>query len=212
MIASSSSLDEYERTLIDLLPDQGNWSEAEYLALTDHTQRRIEFTDGYLEPLPMPTDLHQSIIQFFALALVVFLSPLGGKVHFAPIRLRIRPGKFREPDLLLVKSARDRRRRNRYWTGADMTIEVVSENKPERDIVDKRHDYAEGNVPEYWIVNPFNETITVLRLENGAYVEHGIFRRGEQATSVILPGFVANVSEVFDVDSPPDEEEPDPAP
>ena len=37
----------------------------------------------------------------------------------------------------------------------------------ERDLVDKRGDYAEGRVPEYWIVNPQTETITVLRLPHG---------------------------------------------
>ena len=111
--------------------------------------------------------------------------------------------------MLLVKSAKDPRRRNRFWTGADLTLEVVSVDKPERDLIDKRHDYAEGNVPEYWIVNPQAETITVLRLENGAYVEHGVFGQGEQATSVILPGFSVKVTEVFDVDVPPDSDEPE---
>src|SRR5205807_1810933 len=106
------------------------------------------------------------------------------KVHFSPIRLRIRRGKFREPDVLLVKSAKDPRRRNRFWIGADLTLEVVSAEKPERDLIDKRHDYAEGKVPEYWIVNPQTETITVLRLENDSYVEHGVFGRGAIATSV----------------------------
>jgi len=33
-------------------------------------------------------------------------------------------------------------------------VEVVSKDKPERDLIDKRGDYAEARVPEYWIVNP----------------------------------------------------------
>lgn len=191
--------------IFDLLPNQGSWSDEEYLWLTDHTTRLIEFTDGHLEPLPMPTDLHQSVLQFMFTALMMFVTPLGGKVHFAAIRMRVRPGKFREPDVLLLLNAKDRRRRNRYWLGADLTLEVVSEEKPERDLVDKRHDYAEAKVPEYWIVNPQAETITVLRLENGSYVEHGVFARGQRAESVILPGFSVNVDDVFNVDSPPDD-------
>ena len=205
MIASVSSLEEQKQTILDLMPIPGSWSDRDYLWLTDHTRRLVELTDGQIEILPMPTDLHQGVLQFMFLRFLAFITPMGGKVHFAPIRMRVRPGKFREPDVLLVKSAKDSRRRNRYWTGADLTMEVVSDDKPERDLVDKRHDYAEGNVPEYWIVNPQTETITVLRLENGAYVEHGVFQRGQQATSVILPGFAVNVADVFDVDSPPDE-------
>jgi Uma2 family endonuclease len=200
---------EYKELILDLLPDQGRWSDTEYLWLTEHTNRLVEFTDGTIEPLPMPTDIHQTIAEFFLFVFTAFLKPLGGKAHIAPIRLRIRRGKYREPDILLVKSSKDRRRANRYWTGADLTLEVVSKDKPERDLVEKRHDYAEGNVPEYWIVNPQTETITVLRLENGAYVEHGVFGRGQIATSVILPGFSVAVEDVFNVDVPP--EEPDDA-
>jgi hypothetical protein len=33
---------------------------------------------------------------------------------------------------------------------------VVSADKPERDLVEKRGDYAEAGIPEYWIVNPEN--------------------------------------------------------
>src|SRR5581483_6797145 len=142
---------------------------------------------GYLEPLPMPTDIHQSIAEFFFMAFSAFLAPIGGRAHLMGIRLRIRKGKYREPDVLLVKAAKDSRRANRYWTGADLTLEVVSPDKPERDLVDKRNDYAEGGVPEYWIVNPLDETILVLRLENGVYAEHGTFSRGQCATSATLP-------------------------
>lgn len=182
----------------DLLPDQGNWSEDRYLWLTDYTNRLIEFTDGYLEPLPMPTDRHQSILGFLFLAFHAFVNPLGGKVHFAGLRLRVRPGKIREPDLLLLKDAKDPRRDDRFWSGADLTLEVVSKEKPWRDLIDKRGDYAEGKVPEYWIVNPQNETITVLRLKGKSYIKHGVFRRGSRATSVILPEFSVEVAEVFD--------------
>src|SRR5438105_352863 len=93
----------------------------------------------------------------------------------------------------------DPRRQNRFWLGADLALEVVSEDKPERGLVDKRFDYAEAQVPEYWIVNPLLETITVYRLQGDAYVEAGVYRRGESAMSVLLPGFVVSVNDVFDV-------------
>ena len=179
---------------------RGRWSEEEYLVLTDHRSRLVEFTDGFLELLPMPTDKHQSVLQFLFLAFFNFVQPRGGKVHFAPLRLRIRPGKFREPDLLLLLSAADPRRQNRFWLGADLALEVVSEEKPERDLVEKRGDYAEGRVPEYWIVNPQTETITVLYLRGDIYEEAGIYRRGESASSVLLAGFSVAVAAVFDAD------------
>jgi Uma2 family endonuclease len=69
----------------------------------------------------------------------------------------------------------------------------------ERELTVKRHDYAEARIPEYWIVNPLDETVTVLTLDGEQYVEHGIFPRGTQATSPLLEGFTVPVSTVFDV-------------
>ena len=168
---------------------QGTWTVEQYVRLTDHASRLLEFTDGELELLPMPTDKHQAISKFLLLVLNAFLDPRGGTVFYSPLRLQIREGKFREPDLMLLLDANDPRRQNAYWLGADMVIEIVSADDPERDTVVKRADYAEGSVSEYWIVNPTDETVTVLSLagaeEGGEYVTHAVFRRGEAATSCI---------------------------
>ena len=119
-------------------------------------------------------------------------------MYSAPLRLQIRPGKFHEPDLLLLRDAHDPCNQDAYWLGADLVVEIVSPDDPERDIVTKRADYAEAGIPEYWIVNPIDTTITVLTLEGSAYTEHGVFARGAQATSQLLAGFVVSVDEVFD--------------
>lgn len=186
--------------LLDILDRQGSWTEEEYLSLTDHTTRLVEFTDGFLGLLPSPTDYHQAIVLFLLYAFDGWLKSLGGKVRIAPLRLRIGKGKFREPDLLLLLSASDRRRRDRFWTGADLVVEVVSPDKPERDLVLKRQDYAAAGVAEYWIVNPANETILVLVLNKKRYRRLGSFARGSVARSSLLQGFQLGVNQVFDAD------------
>jgi Uma2 family endonuclease len=183
---------------LDLETLQGTWTERQYVALTDQTNRLIEYTDGIIEVLPMPTDAHQVIVAFLYEVFRAFLRPLGGRVLFAPLRLRIRAGKHREPDLLLVLDAEDPRRQNSWWLGADLVVEVVSPDNPERDTVKKRADYAEAQIREYWIVYPQDETITVLILEDAEYVEYGIFRRGETVMSSVLAGLAVSVDEVLD--------------
>lgn len=194
----SVTQEQLDELVLDLLPLQGQWSEEAYLWLTDHTNRLIEFTDGYIEVLPMPTDAHQSLLAYLYQIFFAFLQARGGKVLFTPMRLRIRERKFREPDSLLVRHADDARRQNRFWLGADLVVEIVSPDKPERDRIEKRSDYAEAQIPEYWIVDPQDETITVLRLEKDIYVEHGIFGRGMLTTSALLEGLLVEVSAVFD--------------
>jgi Uma2 family endonuclease len=193
-----ATVHEWKDVLAEIAPAQGEWSEGEYLAITDHCRRLVEYTDGFLEPLPTPTTKHQKILKFLFLAFLKFFDARGGMVLFSPLRLRIRPRKYREPDLLLLLSASDSRGQDRFWLGADLALEVVSEDKPERDLIDKRVDYAEGHVSEYWIVNPMTETISVLQLRGDAYVEAGVYRRGESAKSVLKPEFFVAVSEVFD--------------
>jgi Uma2 family endonuclease len=187
-----------DETILDLDAIQGLWTTEQYLRLTNYSNRLVEFTDGKLEVLPMPTDRHQAISQFLLFALAAFLQPRGGKILYSPLRLQIREGKFREPDLIVMRDARDPRRQNAYWLGADLVIEIVSPDNPERDFVEKRGDYAEAGIPEYWIVYPEEEAITVLELGGDRYVEHGVFRRGETASSVLLEGFAVRVNEVLD--------------
>ena len=198
MPAAPASQEALNELLRDVLPPQGAWSEAAYLWLTDHSNRLIEFTDGHVQELPMPTFGHQAVLLFLYGLFHGYLQPRGGVVMVAPLRMRVRAGKFREPDLLLLRNRADPRCRNPYWLGADLVAEVVSPDDPARDLVEKRADYAEAGIAEYWIADPRAETIVVLALRDGAYVEHGVYGRGAAAQSPLLPGLAADVAACFD--------------
>lgn len=187
-----------DETEIDLATLQGLWSVEQYLKLTNQTNRLIEFTDGVLEVLPMPTKYHQAISRVLFLALLAVMERIGGDVFYAPLRIEVRPGTFREPDLLLVLNKADPRAQDQYWTGADLVIEIVSPDRPKRETEEKPLEYAEAGILEYWIVNPLKDTITVLALDGDAYVEHGVFQRGEHAVSRLLAGFNISVDQVLD--------------
>ena len=189
---------ERDELILNLAPLQGYWTAEQYLLLTDQTTHLIEFTKGTLEVLPMPTERHQAMLEFLFFALRAVIEQYGGKVRFAPLRLQIRGGKFREPDNMLMRDAHDPRRQNRFWLGADLVVEIVSPDDPERDTQTKRVDYAEARIPEYWIVNPDDESITVLELMGDEYRDHGVFKRGTMAISALLNGFAVSVDAVLD--------------
>ncbi len=196
--ASATSQDALHALLREVLPPQGTWSDEEYLWLTDRCNHLIEFTDGHVQTLPMPTFTHQAVLAFLYRLFHAHVAPRGGTVMFSVLRMRIREGKFREPDLLLLRDRLDPRCRDRYWLGADLVVEVVSPDDPDRDLVEKRADYAEAGIPEYWIADPRDATITVLALEGDAYIEHGVYGAGDTAASRLLDGFAADVEAVFD--------------
>jgi Uma2 family endonuclease len=202
------------RSLAELLEEWSEWTperenaqtfpvrypctEEEYLALDSN--RLLEFADGFLEVLPMPTTTHQQILAFLYNTLNAFVTdPQLGEVLFAALKVRIRKGKFREPDLLFMRSEHSSRISDAFWERPDLVMEIVSETNRLHDLVTKKDEYARAGIPEYWIVDPEEGTITVLVAKPGrkTYIEHGTFAKGTRATSIILPGFSVDVMETF---------------
>lgn len=182
--------------LARLFPAQGQWSEEEYLKLP--TNHLVEFSRGRLEVLPMPTYSHQKIVRLLFLLLDRFLGgEFTGELMFAPMRIQVAPGKFREPDIVFMLAQHADRLQEQYWIGADLVMEVVSPDNPERDYVTKRREYAQAGIAEYWIVDPGARRITVLALRADDYAVHGEYGAGEAAASPLLPGFVVNTDELF---------------
>jgi Uma2 family endonuclease len=178
-----------------LFPAQGHWSEEEYLDLD--TNQPVEFSSGYVEILPMPTTFHQRIVAFLYNTLLAFTAAGRlGEVLFAPLRVQLWAGKYREPDLVFMRAENRSRITKDYWIGADLILEVVSDDGDvrRRDLIIKRREYAQAGIPEYWIVDPQLERITVLWLEGTTYSVHGEFPKGTQATSRLLPGFAVDVT------------------
>jgi len=98
-----------------LFPAQGTWSEEEYLAL--RSNRLVEFSHGTIEVLPMPTTTHQKIVAVLYEALSRFVAAGKlGLVLFAPLRVQLWPGKFREPDVVFMLAANASRIGEEFWT------------------------------------------------------------------------------------------------
>ena len=178
--------------------------------LTDEEYERLvtefsaELVDGRLDYLPMPRSVHSAIVRFLYRTLDGYLVARHPRAALDTqhVRLRIRPSRARETDLMtLLGGTADPRHGPEEWAGADLAIEVVSLDDPDRDYAEKRADYAEAGVREYWIVDcrertdddPRGRTVRVLTLENGEYRE-AVFEEGELARSPLLAGFAVDVT------------------
>ena len=182
-----------------LFPLQGQWTETDYLAVQKRAKRIVELSDGRIEVLPMPNPFHQRIVRFLFRILEACVAATGsGEVFFAPLPIRLWPGKYRDPDIAYLKPGRISDPRCQPQ-GADLVVEVVSEDDDDRqrDLDTKRREYAQASIAEYWIVDPKTETILVLALDGNEYRIHGEFAIGGTATSVLLPTFAVGVTAVF---------------
>jgi Uma2 family endonuclease len=180
-------------------PYQGHWTVDDVLGLPD--SRRVELSHGYVQVLPVPTDYHQAIVGFIYRCLwaLVDAGELG-TVRFSGLKVRVSPEQLREPDVVFIRPENAGRRGNQFWSRADLTVEVVSDEYRAHDLETKRREYAQASIPEYWIVDPLLKDLTVLALVGTGYEPACVYRPGDRATSVLLPGFEVDVTDVFNGD------------
>src|SRR5262249_6753300 len=59
-----------------------------------------------------------------------------------------------------------------------LAVEVLSPSNPGNDLVLKRHYYAAGGIPHYWIADPKKRTLTVMALDGDSYIERILVEPG----------------------------------
>jgi Uma2 family endonuclease len=119
-----------------------------------------------------------------------------GEVFGAAVDVRLSPHNIVQPDICFISRPRLGIEREQYVDGApDLVIEVLSERTRGVDLVRKRALYEMAGVPEYWIVDLRNRTITVLTLVDGEY--QGVAQSEGVVRSLVVPGFEVVIADVF---------------
>jgi Uma2 family endonuclease len=77
-----------------------------------------------------------------------------------------------------------------------LAVEIVSPESMKRDYRFKRAEYASFGIPEYWIVDPALQKITILQLVEGLY-EEVEYQRAEQVRSQIFPSLTLTVKQIL---------------
>ncbi|QDT36095.1 Uma2 family endonuclease [Stratiformator vulcanicus] len=183
----------------EMLPQQGQWTESTFLryCLGDS---RVEFVDGNLEFLAVPTRTHQRILFLVAELLRGLVDKAAkGETFVAGYRVRMAGGNYREPDVVVVLNEHLAETREDFTPHADLVVEVVSTNDPERDWVAKKAEYAASGIAEYWIIDPRVETLTIFRLDRQTmdYDLACTCGRNEQVISPLLGDAGISVDEIL---------------
>lgn len=178
-----------------LFPRQGEWTEAAYLSLPE-TNHIVELSEGTLVVPDMPPTSHQYAVGEIFAMLRQFVRAHGlGFVALAPLRIRLWPGKFREPDIVFLLREHEDRKGEEYWGVPDLAVEVLSprtehfSGTERTDRKDKFAEYALAGIREYWLVDVKEHAIEVYVLRGETYHLLGRWGRGEVARSAILSGW-----------------------
>ena len=77
-----------------------------------------------------------------------------------------------------------------------LVVEVVSpgQSNRDRDYDRKRRQYAARGICEYWLLDPEEEAITVLQLDEGNYLEVGRFTESMLSLFCHFPGYASSRS------------------
>ena len=170
----------------------------EYLSDDNETDARYELVDGMLVEMGAEHRLNEKIALWL---LTQFLQcvPIDRIARGTQISVSSPSVTARNPDLMVLTAELDQllTQKKQSLITPEMpppllVVEVVSPGEPgtdnyDRDYVEKPREYAERGIPEYWIIDPYQHQITVLRLEKGIYIEVGVFRTDEAIVSPEFP-------------------------
>ena len=162
---------------------------------------KLELDDGILYIMPRPRLNHQFIQRrlgshfddhFDSLAespAQVFIEAIVALPADLP-RLFV-------PDLMVVLRGNAAVVSDRMIEGTpDIVVEILSSDR-NRDLVRKRQVYAEAGIPEYWIFDQTDDTVTPMELRDGVYVERGVLTADDTLTTPLLPGLEITLGRIF---------------
>jgi Uma2 family endonuclease len=185
----------------------------EYLTWSDDPENdmegRYELIDGELTQLPPESPENNFIannLQFLLVALKIVSLRLV-RIHCLELQvpaLQLKDAANRYPDLVILRPEHLDLMGRRLTITLDMppprlVAEVVSPGKSnrDRDYINKRAQYAAIDVPEYWLIDPKTQTVTVLELQGDDYREVGTFGGDDRIISPSFPELTLTAEQVL---------------
>lgn len=168
----------------------------EYLSYEDGTDNFYELFNGELVEVPPESGENVQIANRLFLVFALLLGTDRVRGQGLELEVRGEP-RNRYPDLTIIREEHIQLLKKRNTIRLSMAppvlvIEIVSpgELQRDRDYIAKRSQYQDLNIPEYWIINPQEQTVLLLELTGNTYTEinpfAGDFMRSPQLGQLTL--------------------------
>lgn len=175
----------------------------EYLAFDGGTDKLYELLHGGLVELPPESGENVGIANFLFLQFALILGHLRVRGHGLELEVWGEP-KNRYPDLTVIREEHIEQLQRRNTLRLSMAppllvIEVVSpgEESQVRDYGEKRAQYQDRGIPEFWLIDPSQQRVTVLVLEGAIYKELGVFQASDVIQSLGFPELALTATQVL---------------
>lgn len=154
-----------------------------YLETAPNDGRRREIIDGGLFVTPGASTIHQRAVLRLG-AKLDSACPAGPEVLVAPFDYQPTSERSLQPDVL-VCSPEDHGFKHARRPLL-LAVEILSPSSKMIDLLLKRGVYEQAGVGAYWILDPVQESLTVLELVDGTFVERDVVI-GEKVFEATLP-------------------------
>jgi len=177
---------------------ENDWTEQSYLEIANRSNQPVEFSEGRLIVLPMPTPDHQDLVWKICEAFKTWARKHGGRAFISPLPIRLGLRKFREPDVMLYSAEHSDRIAKQHGGPPDLVVEVLSPSTQDVDMEEKMYEYAQAGIGEYWIVDSESIHVEQYALDGDRYKLHAALGKGDVVRSVTLDGLEVRVDEVYE--------------
>jgi len=180
------------------------YSFEEYLAYNDGTDNKYELVNGELQLMPTASGLHALILHFIfnVLEQEIKKNQKQWKVMPGTVGVRTAKNKSRIPDLVILSEEQCQEIRKMSTAVLEtpplLAVEIVSPGNSDDDYRYKRSEYAVREIPEYWIIDPTSQKISILVLVSGFY-EVTEFTREQKIKSLLFPELKLTAKQFFEI-------------
>jgi Uma2 family endonuclease len=189
-----------------------------YLVWSDnpanYREGRFELIDGELVEVPPESGINSTIAnRIFFLLVAADIVPLEwvhpGRCEVQVPVLQPQDPANRFPDLVILRPEHLALTQKRLTITLEMAppqlvAEVLSPGKQnrDRDLIRKREQYAARDIPEYWLVDPEQQTVTILQWQDGNYREVGVFQADDRLISPTFSTLQLTPAQIFQLGTP----------
>lgn len=179
------------------------YSFEDYLTYDDGSDRLYELFNGELIEVPPESGYNTSLAFFLSIQFAAIVGHLRVRPHGLELEVRGEP-KNRYPDLTIIRPEHIQLLTSRNTIRLSMpppllVVEVVSPGdlQWERDYVAKRAQYEDLGIPEYWIINPQDQTVLVLEQNGQGYNPLDTITAEQPITSPQFPELNLTAAQLF---------------
>ncbi len=176
------------------------FSLAEYSEYFDGNDNTYELIDGKLSLMPLVNGLHALVIYLVSNTFEQEINKLNSPwIALQGIGVHTGVDRCRIPDLSVVTTQQIEASLHKTAildSPPLLVVEVVGRESVTQDYRYKRSEYGSVGIPEYWILDPENNKVTVLELIDGFY-EAQEFHDQETIVSHLFPELALTTEQIL---------------